>query len=42
MLMKYAVQALCVATSFPWGSTVGSASARRISTFVSSAARDRL
>ena len=39
MQMKYAVQALCVATSFPWGSVVGSASAHRISTFVSSAAR---
>ena len=37
--MKYAVQALCIATSFPWGSAVSSASARRISTFVSSAAR---
>ena len=39
MQMKYAVQALCVATSFPWGSSFSSASALRISTFVSSAAR---
>jgi len=39
MQIKYAVKALCIATSFPWGSSVSSASARRISTFVSSAAR---
>ena len=28
MQVKYAVQALCIATSFPWGSAVGSASCR--------------
>jgi len=39
MQMKYAVQALCIATSFPWGNSASSASARRLSTFVSSAAR---
>ena len=38
MQMKYATQALCIATSFPWGSSVASASARRISTFVLSVA----
>ena len=38
MQMKYAVQTLCITSSFSWSSAFGSASASRISTFVSSVA----